>query len=69
MAPALPADASQAELLASLACDAQTSGGLVLCVPADRAAACVDELCAARLQAAVIGELLPAARGHHIELL
>lgn len=45
------------ELLASLACDAQTSGGLLLCVPADRADACVAELCDAGLPAAAIGEL------------
>jgi selenide, water dikinase len=50
-------DGSERELLASLACDAQTSGGLLLCVPADRAAACVAELCAAGLPAAAIGEL------------
>jgi selenide,water dikinase len=54
---------SEHELLASLACDAQTSGGLLLCVPAERAAACVAELCAAGLPAAAIGELCkPAAR-------
>lgn len=46
-----------AELLASLACDAQTSGGLLLCVPTARAAACVDELRAAGLPAAAIGSL------------
>jgi selenide,water dikinase len=45
------------ELLASLACDAQTSGGLLLCLPADRASACVDELRAAGLPAAQIGRL------------
>jgi selenide,water dikinase len=49
--------AGDAELLASLACDAQTSGGLLLCVPADRAAACVEELRAAGLPAAAIGSL------------
>jgi len=42
------------ELLASLACDAQTSGGLLLCVPADRAEACVAELGA---PAAIVGWL------------
>jgi selenide, water dikinase len=47
----------EAELLASLACDAQTSGGLLLCVPSERAAACVDELRAAGLPAAVVGSL------------
>jgi len=56
-------DDSERELLASLACDAQTSGGLLLCVPAERAPACVDELCAAGLPAAAIGELCaPTAR-------
>lgn len=51
------ADDSERELLASLACDAQTSGGLLLCVPAERAPACVEELRAAGLPAAAIGEL------------
>jgi len=59
-APGIPLAAEQPsetdpELLASLACDAQTSGGLLLCLPASRAAACVDELRAAGLPAAVIG--------------
>jgi len=47
------------ELLASLACDAQTSGGLLLCVPAERADACVAELVAVGLPAAAIGTLTP----------
>ena len=47
----------EAELLASLACDAQTSGGLLLCLPADRAEACVRDLRAAGLPAAAIGEV------------
>ena len=50
-------DDSDRELHASLACDAQTSGGLLLCVAADRAAACVDELRGLGLPAAQIGEL------------
>jgi selenide,water dikinase len=56
---ALEADEHEgdAELLASLACDAQTSGGLLLCVPKERASACVDELRAAGLPAAVVGSL------------
>ncbi|MBC7975761.1 MAG: selenide, water dikinase SelD [Myxococcales bacterium] len=48
---------SERELLASLACDAQTSGGLLLCVPAARAEACVTALRDAGLPAAAIGEL------------
>lgn len=56
------------ERLAALACDAQTSGGLLLCLPAARAAACVDELRAAGLPAAVIGELRPAVDGAAITL-
>jgi selenide,water dikinase len=55
-----PATDDDRELLASLACDAQTSGGLLLCVPAERAPACVDELRRAGLAAAQIGELLGA---------
>jgi selenide,water dikinase len=56
-------EGGERELRASLACDAQTSGGLLLCVPAARADACVAELCAAGLPAAAIGELgAPAAR-------
>jgi selenide,water dikinase len=51
------ADDSERELMASLACDAQTSGGLLLCVPAERADACVAELRGAGLPAAAIGEL------------
>lgn len=55
-----PPDDAERELRASLACDAQTSGGLLLCLPADRAAACVDELRGAGLPAAQIGELREA---------
>lgn len=56
---ALAADRGEgeAELLASLACDAQTSGGLLLCVQADRANACVSELQRAGLPAAIVGAL------------
>jgi selenide, water dikinase len=61
-ADALAADGDR-ELLASLACDAQTSGGLLLCVPPERADACVAELRALGLPAAAIGELCdPAPR-------
>jgi selenide,water dikinase len=52
-----PAGDTERELRASLACDAQTSGGLLLCLPADRADACAGELRAAGLPAARIGEL------------
>lgn len=58
-----PADDSESELLASLACDAQTSGGLLLCVPADRVAACVADLRALGLPAAQIGELRERVEG------
>jgi selenide,water dikinase len=50
-------DDSEREILASLACDAQTSGGLLLCLPPARADACVDELRASGLPAARIGTL------------
>jgi len=61
--PAVEEVERERELLASLACDAQTSGGLLLCVPAEHATACVAALCAQGLPAAAIGELGdPAAR-------
>ncbi len=56
-----PAAESEAELRASLTCDAQTSGGLLLCLPADRADACVAELVATGLPAARIGVLVDGA--------
>ena len=49
------------EQLVSLACDAQTSGGLLLCVPADHAAACHRELVEAGLPAAIVGALRTAS--------
>jgi selenide,water dikinase len=52
-----PTEDTERELLASLACDAQTSGGLLLCVPPGRALALLDELRAAGLPAAAIGSL------------
>jgi len=56
-----PADSedSDREVLASLACDAQTSGGLLLCVPAAHTEACVEELRSAGLPGAAIGTLRP----------
>lgn len=65
---AAEAGEGERELLASLACDAQTSGGLLLCVPAARAAACVDELRAAGLPAARVGSLSAPAAGPAITL-
>lgn len=58
-----PASTDAAEVLASLACDAQTSGGLLLCLPPARAAACVDALRELGLPAAHIGELAPPGDG------
>jgi selenide,water dikinase len=58
-----PLDASERELRASLACDAQTSGGLLLCVPAERADACVAALVREGLSAAAIGELVALPAG------
>jgi selenide,water dikinase len=52
-----PVDDGDREVLASLACDAQTSGGLLLCLPEARAAACVAELREHGLPAAAIGTL------------
>ena len=51
------ADSSERELLASLACDAQTSGGLLLCIPRRHAEACVDELKGRGMPASIVGEL------------
>jgi selenide,water dikinase len=68
LAAALPEEPSEAELLASLACDAQTSGGLLLCLPAARADACVDELRAEGLPAARVGEMV-AAGAARLELV
>lgn len=52
-----PLDDSSREVAASMACDAQTSGGLLLCLPVERIAACVAALEAVGLPAAHIGEL------------
>ncbi len=47
--------------LKMLACDAQTSGGLMMCVPADKVDMVLNELLKSKLhqQASVIGEVLP----------
>lgn len=57
LADELDVDGGERELRASLACDAQTSGGLLLCLPPQRAAACVRALRDVGLPAAHIGEL------------
>jgi selenide,water dikinase len=60
---------AERELLASLACDAQTSGGLLLCVPAARAEACVRALRDVGLPAAAIGDVLSQATDRPIEIV
>ncbi len=60
---AVEGGSSDRELLASLACDAQTSGGLLLCVPVAHADACVVELRTQGLAAAQIGSLAAAGGG------
>jgi selenide,water dikinase len=53
-APSVP------EELQMLLCDAQTSGGLLISLPAERAADLCDRLAEARvLESAVIGRVLP----------
>jgi len=64
---ATPAALEGRELALALACDAQTSGGLLLCVPAEAAAACAADLRALGLPAAVVGELR-AGDAERIEL-
>jgi selenide, water dikinase len=51
---------SEGELALLIACDAQTSGGLLLTVPPGRAERLVSELRDQGLPAADVGELLPA---------
>ena len=53
--PAAPTAGAEARL--ALACDAQTSGGLLIALPAEAADACVRELREHGLPAAAIGEL------------
>jgi selenide,water dikinase len=52
---------SDREVLASLACDAQTSGGLLLCVPQNHAHALVGALRGEGLPAELVGELFDGA--------
>jgi selenide,water dikinase len=63
-----PADDTDRELLASLACDAQTSGGLLLCVPPAHTRACVEELREHGLPAAAIGTLREIDGGASLRL-
>jgi selenide, water dikinase len=63
-----PVDDSDREVLGSLACDAQTSGGLLLCLPAANGPACVEELRAAGLPAATVGSLRALDGRPEIEL-
>jgi selenide, water dikinase len=58
VAEGLPSEAaSERDLRVAIACDAQTSGGLLLCVPSQTAAACVAELRDLGLPAVAIGGL------------
>jgi selenide,water dikinase len=57
VAAATPDSPSGRELQLALACDAQTSGGLLLCVPAASGDRCAADLRALGLAAAVIGSL------------
>jgi selenide, water dikinase len=63
-----PADDSERELLGSLACDAQTSGGLLLCISPAHAASCIADLRASGLPAAAIGTLRETDDGPAITL-
>jgi selenide,water dikinase len=70
VAPTTPPAPAGRELALTLACDAQTSGGLLLCLPAASAPAAVAELRALGLPAADIGSLsAPGASGPGITLV
>ena len=70
VAPETPPSPAGRELALTLACDAQTSGGLLLCLPAASAPAAVAELRALGLPAADIGSLsTPGAAGPGITLV
>ncbi len=58
--PMIRTEGAVDDLLLSLACDAQTSGGLLLCIPAARAAACLDELRRDHA-AAIVGHMIDRA--------
>lgn len=63
------ADRKERDLRVALACDAQTSGGLLLCIPSENAAACVAELHDHGLPAAEIGRLAaPEGDGPRVTL-
>lgn len=63
------ADRKERDLRVALASDAQTSGGLLLCVPSENAAACVAELRDHGLPAAEIGRLVaPEGDGPRVTL-
>ncbi len=55
--PAVPAEAR------TMLCDAQTSGGLLIAVPGERAETLLTTLAAGGVEAAVIGEVLPGPAG------
>jgi selenide, water dikinase len=63
---ALRAADPQTELLTLLAADAQTSGGLLLCLPAEHQADAVSQLQRTGHQAACIGTLGPSSGPHPV---
>jgi selenide,water dikinase len=69
LAPSLRVADAADPILVALACDAQTSGGLLLCVEPTEAAALVAELCALGLPAARIGELRAPADPAEVGLI
>lgn len=56
-------DPSVSSEVRTLLCDAQTSGGLLIAVPADRVETLLAALAAGRVTAADIGEVLPGPAG------